>query len=170
MSESLQSVDELMSALYPIARKMAARQLGSQAGASLQPTELIGTAYIRLKQSDPSLSLSQPHFMSLLARVLRQVVADHWRSKGRQKRDGMAVSDALTQLVDPAGSLTSLAQLDQLLEKLEQVDKPAADIACLRIFGGMTGEEIAEQMQIGTATVTRKWRMASAWLKHELSL
>nr|WP_225444794.1 sigma-70 family RNA polymerase sigma factor [Pseudomarimonas arenosa] len=157
-----------MSALYPIARRMAARQLGAQAGVSLQPTELVGDVYIRLKQSDPELSLTQPHFMSLLARVLRQVAADHWRHKGRQKRAGLAVADAITQLMDPSGSLTSLVRLDQLLEQLEGVDKSAADIACLRIFGGMTGEEIAEQMEIGTATVTRKWKMASAWLKHEL--
>ena len=157
-----------MAALYPLARKLASRQLGADSGASMQPTDLVGSAYLRLRQSDAAAALSQAHFISLLCRVLRQVVVDHWRHRGRQKRAATPIDQTLSALTDGAPSQTSLVQLDELIGRLEQIDRLAAEVVWLRVFGGLTGEEVAEQMQIGTATVTRKWRMASAWLKQEL--
>lgn len=157
-----------MSSLYPLARKMAARQLGQKSGASVQPTELVGSAYIRLRQADSVGAVSEPHFLSLLARVLRQVVIDHWRHRGRSKRAGTPLDRTLSALTDGAASLTSMVRFDELLGRLEATDALAAEIVSLKVFGGLTGEEIAGHMQIGTATVSRKWRMASAWLKQEL--
>jgi DNA-directed RNA polymerase specialized sigma24 family protein len=39
----------------------------------------------------------------------------------------------------------------------------------LRFFGGLSIEETAAVMGLGTATITRQWRLAKAWLYHELS-
>lgn len=168
MDPTLQSVDELMAALYPLARRMAARQLGAGSGADLQRTELVANAYIRIKQSDPSAALSQAHFLSLLARVLRQVVVDHWRQGERRQGTATPLVQTLSQLTGGSASLTSMLRLDELLDRLEQTDAMAAEVVSLRVFGGMTAEEIAEQLNVGTATVGRKWRMGSAWLRQEL--
>ena len=167
MNDSTQSIDSLMAQLYPVARRLAARQLGRRSG-TLQATELVGSAYIKLKQSDPNLQLSEAHFMSLLARVLRQLVADHWRLKGRLKRQGQAITATLSELVDDDLSQTALLRLNELLDRLQAHDEAAATVTCLRVFGGLTGAEIAEHMGLGSATVTRKWSMASAWLRAEL--
>jgi len=39
----------------------------------------------------------------------------------------------------------------------------------LRFFGGLTVEEVAEVIGVSTATVEREWRMARAWLHHQLT-
>jgi DNA-directed RNA polymerase specialized sigma24 family protein len=39
----------------------------------------------------------------------------------------------------------------------------------LRFFGGLGVEEIAEVLDVSTATVKRDWRFARAWLLRELS-
>src|ERR1035441_3433528 len=40
---------------------------------------------------------------------------------------------------------------------------------CLRFFGGLSVEEIAEVLKISTVTVMRDWSTAKAWLYRELT-
>ncbi len=168
MGEEQQSVDQLMSALYPLAKQMAARQLG-QPSAQLQRTEVVANAYIRIKQANPDAALSRSHFLSLLARVLRQVVVDQWRQDGRRAVAGSPLAQTLSALTADGASMTSALRFEQLLTQLEAFDAQAAEVVALRVYGGMTGAEIAAELGVGSATVTRKWRMASAWLQQELS-
>ncbi|MBL8292686.1 MAG: HTH domain-containing protein, partial [Bryobacterales bacterium] len=49
-----------------------------------------------------------------------------------------------------------------------QLDPRKAKVVELKYFGGLTGEEIAEVLEISTATVARELRMAQAWLAREL--
>ena len=168
MDETLHSVDELISALYPVARQMASRQLG-QSSANLQRTELVANAYIRIKQANPGMSISRNHFLSLLARVLRQAAVDQWRQEGRRAAAGSPIEQTLSALASAGSSITSMLRFSDLVEQLEQLDRTGAAVVSLRVFGGMTGEEIATELGVGSATVARKWRMASAWLREELS-
>jgi len=39
----------------------------------------------------------------------------------------------------------------------------------LRFFAGLTSDETAEALGVSTATVTRGWRLARAWLHHRLT-
>ena len=39
----------------------------------------------------------------------------------------------------------------------------------LRIFGGLTLEEVADTLEIGRSTVHRDWNAALLWLRRELS-
>lgn len=168
MGEEQQSVDQLMSALYPLAKQMAARQLG-QPSAQLQRTELVADAYIRIKQANPDGAITRSHFLSLLARVLRQVVVDQWRQDGRRAVAGSPLAQTLSALTADGASVTSVLRFEHLLTQLEALDAQAAEVVALRVFGGMTGAEIAAELGVGSATVTRKWRMASTWLQQEMS-
>ena len=49
------------------------------------------------------------------------------------------------------------------------MDERQARIVELRFLGGLTVEEIAEALEVSTATVKREWRTARAWLYQELS-
>jgi RNA polymerase sigma factor (sigma-70 family) len=57
-----------------------------------------------------------------------------------------------------------LFALDDALDALEQMDPQKARIVELRFFSGMTVEETAEALGVSTATITRQWRLARAWL------
>jgi DNA-directed RNA polymerase specialized sigma24 family protein len=39
----------------------------------------------------------------------------------------------------------------------------------LRFFGGLTGEEMAEALNVSKATVERDWVFARTWLRRELN-
>jgi DNA-directed RNA polymerase specialized sigma24 family protein len=58
--------------------------------------------------------------------------------------------------------------LDDALSKLSELDAQAAKIAELRIFTGVTIQELAETLEIPKTTVFREWTFARAWLKARL--
>jgi DNA-directed RNA polymerase specialized sigma subunit len=45
----------------------------------------------------------------------------------------------------------------------------AAAVVQMRFFAGLTNEEISAALGISTATVQRHWKMAKAWIYHELA-
>jgi RNA polymerase sigma factor (sigma-70 family) len=59
-------------------------------------------------------------------------------------------------------------RVHEALQAFEAVDARAARVVELKFFGGLEVEEIAELLQIGTATVKRDWAFAKAWLQREL--
>ena len=62
-----------------------------------------------------------------------------------------------------------LIALDRALDKLGRLDQRQGRILELRVFGGLTADEIAEVMGISAITVNREWRTAKAALHAELS-
>jgi DNA-directed RNA polymerase specialized sigma24 family protein len=50
------------------------------------------------------------------------------------------------------------------LQRLEQHNKPCADLVKLRFFAGMTMEEAAATLSIAPRTAQRYWAFARAWL------
>ena len=64
---------------------------------------------------------------------------------------------------------TDLLALHEALEQLEKKDERLAKIVELRYFGGLSIEETASVLDIGTATVERDWRTAKAWLHRALA-
>ena len=58
--------------------------------------------------------------------------------------------------------------LDQALEKLNDEDSLAAQVAILRLFAGLTLEEAANGLRISRTTAYRQWTFARAWLRAEL--
>ena len=100
---------------------------------------------------------------------LRQLADDsgmHWthvsnvlRGKRRPTRDVLeAWAVALSPHLD----------LDEALGKLESVDPQAAEVVKLRVFAGMTIDEVAEVQGVSARTAKRTWAYARAWLGREL--
>ena len=67
-----------------------------------------------------------------------------------------------------AGSAVDLLTLNDALTRLAEIDSEAARIVELRYFAGLTIPETAEVLETGTATVSRRWQVARAWLRREL--
>ena len=59
--------------------------------------------------------------------------------------------------------------LDEALTKFCAVDPQAAEIVKMRVFAGMTIEEVADVQGISARTVKRNWAYARAWLGRELA-
>lgn len=61
-----------------------------------------------------------------------------------------------------------LADLDEALVALAELDEKQSRVVELRYFGGLSIDETAEVLGVSPATVKRDWTMARAWLKRRL--
>ena len=59
--------------------------------------------------------------------------------------------------------------LNDALEEMAVADPLRARMIELRFFGGLTTEETAVALGVSTASVTRGWRFARAWLHQRLT-
>jgi RNA polymerase sigma-70 factor, ECF subfamily len=138
-------------------------------GHTLQTTELLDEAYLRLV-SDPKRNWqNRTHFVAAAAQLMRRIIVDRARERRARKRGGGAVKVSLDDalLVTEKRSEELLA-LDEALEKLAVHDQRKSQIVELRYFGGLTMEEIAAFLELSQRTVRREWRMAKAWLYRTL--
>jgi RNA polymerase sigma factor (TIGR02999 family) len=135
---------------------------------SLQPTALIHEAYLRLVGSPPVDWHDRGHFYALAARLMRQVLVDHARSRGRQKRGGSARPIALDESVMGPQGTVDLVRLDDAMRALAKTDPRKCQVVELRFFGGFSVDEVAEILKVSPQTVLRDWRLAKALLQREM--
>jgi RNA polymerase sigma factor (TIGR02999 family) len=111
------------------------------------------------------------HFFALMSQVMRRVLINHARDRKRLKRGGDAERVSLDEsgVIGHARDL-DLEALEDALSDLESADPMKAAIVELRFYGGLTLEETAQHLRISKATVVRHWRLARAWLYHELDV
>jgi RNA polymerase sigma factor (TIGR02999 family) len=113
---------------------------------------------------------NRAHFFGIAANLMRQILVQHARRHQAAKRGG---GQYLLALDDAAGVPTErpvdLVALDEALSHLAERDARKSRIVELRFFGGLSTEETAEVLGISPRTVKREWRLAKAWLYHELT-
>jgi RNA polymerase sigma-70 factor, ECF subfamily len=163
------ALERLTPLVYGELHRRARRLMGRERdGHSLQPTELIHEAYLRLVGSTPVDWHDRSHFYALAARLMRQILVDHARSRGRQKRGGAALPVTLDEgVMCPQGSL-DLGRLDDALQALADTDGRKSRVVELRFFGGFSVDEVAAILDVSPQTVLRDWRLAKAWLQREM--
>lgn len=153
--------------LHRLAQKAIARETP---GHSLQPTILVNDAYLKLleqKNVDPA---DRSQVMAAGATIIRRLLVDYARTRKAQKRggpDGRGIPLHIS-LADSAKQL-DLLELNDALVALGAENSRAAQVVELKFFGGLSGEEIAEQLGVSLRTVNNDWRFAKAWLYRTLS-
>lgn len=163
------ALDELAPILYDELRRVAGGVMrGERPNLTIQPTDLVHEAYLRMADQTRLQSRDRAHFLALAARAMRQILVDHWRRRKAAKRGG-GVKIQLEPGIDVAAEKPAeVVTLDDALQALAEIDPRKAQVIELRFFGGMTAAEIAEVLGVSTATVGREIRFAQAWLHREL--
>lgn len=157
--------DATLAALYDELRAAAARMLRRDAPLlTLQPTELVNEAAIRIVQLERMSWNDRQHFFATGARIMRQAMLDAVRSRRRAKRQ---VPDVF--LETPLAQDVEVEALDIALVRLESVSPELARIVELRFFVGLTVEQIAVVLDQSPATVKRRWQAARLWLLDALN-
>jgi RNA polymerase sigma factor (TIGR02999 family) len=158
---------DLMEAHYAEFRKIAHAVLRGRQGNCLQPTELAHEAAMRLVGVDAASIGGRTHFLSLSARMMRQILIDEIRKQRSAKRQ--APSFATAWPAADGGDLIDLELLDAALKKLEGFKPDHASLVDRRFFAGLTLEEIAIVDGVSLSTIKRQWRAVRTWLVSELS-
>ena len=165
---------DALDALAPLVQqelhRVAARQMaGERRGHILQPTALVNEVYVRLVDWHNVKWQNRAHFFGVAARIMRRILVDAARARGRAKRGGDALQVSLADVSDVAVPPTQdLVALDDALKTLETLDPRQSQVVELRFFGGLSLEEAAEALQVSVGTVRRDWSLAQAWLYREL--
>ena len=164
------AINRLLPLVYDELRTMAARFMRREKrGHSLQPTELVNEAYLRLVDAERVKWSGKTHFLAVGARAMRWILVDHARRKLRKKRGGDIQRVELTENLHITSERdTDVLALEEALEKLEKLDPRQARIVELRFYGGLSVREVAEVMGLSKRTVDRDWAMIRAWLRREL--
>ncbi|MDQ6860770.1 MAG: ECF-type sigma factor [Verrucomicrobiota bacterium] len=157
-------------ALYNDLRDLAAGYLRRErSDHTLQPTALVHESYLRLRDQRTVDWGDRLQFLSIAARMMRRILADHADTRKATKRGGDTMTLQLEAALDFCDSRAiSIAAVDQSLRDLEALDPRQAQVVELRFFGGLTIEETAEVMGFSIATVKREWMTARRWLQREI--
>jgi len=166
---SAEAFETLVPLVYDELRRLARLQMRDQArDHTLQPTALVHEAYARLL----GLKLDwqdRTHFLSMAARTMRRVLVDHARAQRAAKRGAGAVQVSLHDFHVQTEISFDLLAVDEALLALGSQDERAMRVVELHYFGGLTGKEIAECLELSLATVERELRFARSWLSRKLA-
>ncbi|MFO0830060.1 MAG: ECF-type sigma factor [Phycisphaerales bacterium] len=163
------AIGRVLPMVYAELLDLARRQMrGAGVSHTLQPTALVHEAWLRIAGSGGSIR-DRSHFWAVAATAMRQILVDHARRKRRQKRGGNRARvelDAIEVAVEDSG--VDVLALDEALTRLSVLEPRLARTVELRFFGGLSVDDTAEVLEVGTATVKRDWALARAWLRREL--
>ena len=137
---------------------------------TLQPTALVNELYVKLLQQRKMSCNDREHFYTFTARLMRNILIDHARTRMAQRRGG---KDRIDLPLPPdlawvGSSDEELLDLNRALERLEEIDPRKARLIELRFFLSFTNEEACEALNISHATAERDLKFARGWLYREL--
>jgi len=164
-------VSQLVPLLYDELRRLASYYLRRERpNHTLQPTALVNEAYLRLVDQTDVEWKNRSHFFGIAAQQMRRILVDYARSHQAAKRGGAAAKISLDEaMIVSKENPGEVLIVDETLRRLAAFDPQQAKIVELRVFGGLTVEEVAEALGISPATVKRDWTVARAWLTREMN-
>ncbi|HNP64312.1 MAG TPA: sigma-70 family RNA polymerase sigma factor [Woeseiaceae bacterium] len=165
-----EALEEAVPFLHAELKRLAAYFMTKErAGHTLQSTALVNEAYMRLVDVDLEFE-NRTHFIALAAKIMRRILVDHAREKGRQKRgDGIKPISLDESIVLSESGDPRLVDLDEALNKLETFDARLARTVEFVFFGGMTTQEAADALGVSRVTLNKDMNLAKAWLHNEIT-
>ncbi|HEV2575678.1 MAG TPA: ECF-type sigma factor [Acidobacteriaceae bacterium] len=161
------AMPQLYEELHRIAHIYMSRERGSH---TLQPTALIHETYLRMLGQHSVDFRNRAQVLGVAAQMMRRILVNHGEGKNAAKRGADCTMVYLSDSPDVAQSDPVLFdELDQALDRLAAMDERQAKVVELRVFGGLTVDEVAEFLRISVATVHRDWASGRLWLAHALT-
>jgi RNA polymerase sigma factor (TIGR02999 family) len=159
-----QAAGKLFELFYPQLKQIAAgRMRMERAPHTWGPTALVNELYLELVKvralgadgkDDPTT------FLKLSAWLMKRLLILHSRPLARRvDRESFDENGFPTE-----SSAVVLQELDDLLDRLAQIDPQLRAVVELRVFEGLTGDETADRLGCSPRTEARNWKFARAWL------
>lgn len=167
--------EQLLPIVYDQLKRIASRRLQGENGPhTLQTTALVHEAFLKLSNTRgrPIQWADEDHFLRAAAKAMQRILVDHARSKNRLKRGGgyKQVSIEGNDVQWNAFDLPEyLPELDDALQRFQQIEPTAAELVQLRFFGGLSIAQAASTIGISPRSANRMWVFARAWLFRELN-
>jgi RNA polymerase sigma-70 factor (ECF subfamily) len=167
---SAAAFSEAFDRLYSALHSVAAAKIAKEPRRHIDTTELIHEAYFRLSRERAPAWNSRQAFLAAASGVMRRVLIDHARQRLSLKRNAGSTESYDDEVTVPfGGSSCSVIEVSDLLDKLSVQSEQAARVVELRVFGGLSLPEVADELGLSLSTVERRWRMARAWILTQLA-
>src|SRR5262245_40934944 len=160
------AAEQLLPLVYVELRKLAAQKLAHEKpGQTLQATDLVHEAYLRLVgDQDPGWN-GRGHFFAAAAEAMRRILINRARDRGRLKRGGDCHRIEFEHRLNPVQAPDAdRHDLDDALGPLREPHPRSAELVKLRFFAGLRLDEAAAALGISSRTADREWMFARAWL------
>lgn len=166
-----EAFDDLVPLVYQELRRIAHRQLERhRRSGTLNTTALVHETYLKLVDQTRGTAEDKAHFLSLAARVMRQIIVDYARRRRAKKRGGGKVPIALDLIQVPVDEQAeALLAIDQALTRLHQLNERLTRVFECRFFVGLSEQETADALDLSLRTVQRDWMKSKTWLKEQLA-
>lgn len=155
--------------LYNIAQRILGRRFGPTP--TLHATALVNEGVLRLYRNDDFCDLTDAnHFYARFSLATKHALIDYQRNRQAEKRGPeitrLPLDVVMETLIDQLGrKKIGRDELQEGLDKLRQRSPRCAEVIELRYFGGMTNNEIAQQLGVCVSTVESDHRFSLAHLK-----
>jgi RNA polymerase sigma factor (TIGR02999 family) len=165
------AANRLVELLYPELRRLAAAKMrGERSGHTWQPTLLVNELYLALVKikalgDGGSADQEKAAFLGLAGHVMKHLLIDHARPLYRQ-----AEKIQLREMPDHAAQgIENVQFVEEVLARLAAINPKLRSVIEMRVFEGLTGDEIAGQLGCSPRTVANLWTFAKRWLEKELA-
>ena len=160
--------DQLWELVYPELRRRAGNLFkGERSGHTLSATAVVNEVFVRLASTGAREWQDRSHFYAAASGIMRHVLIDHARARTAGKRGGGAVRESLDESIFPsvASDEAGFQVVREALDLLAREKERAALVVALRVFGGLTVAEVAEELSVSERTVKSDWITARVRLK-----
>ena len=167
------AAEQLLPVVYDELRRLASQRLARELpGNTLQATELVHEAYLRLVGEDKRWE-GNAHFFAAAAEAMRRILVDRARAKKSVKRGGdrkrLELHESAIKALRADSAADEILLVNELLERLAEEHPAEAEIAKLRYFAEFNISEAAKALEIPVSTAHHRWNFARAWLRCEMN-
>jgi RNA polymerase sigma factor (TIGR02999 family) len=163
--------DRLFRAIYEEFHRIAKLLMaGERCGHSLHPSDVVNEAMIRLLNGHVVEQAPNRRFLfGAAARVMRQVLVDHYRKRSAIMRAGKWKRVPLDEVLDHVEEQDlDFLGLNSALDRLTETNERQGLVVVLRFFAGLSVAQVAQALDVSVGTVEADWRFARAWLRDQL--
>ena len=163
------ALDKVFAKVYPTLRTLASARLRGAGGEStISPTVLVHETYLKLIGAEQLDLGDRHHFFACAARAMRHILIDHARAQACARHGGSAGRVDIAAVDMAAEPQQDLLDVDAALDRLDAIDGRLRELVEMRIFAGLTLEELAAASGRSLRTVNREWQRARALLMAQM--
>lgn len=148
-------VSELIPLAYARLRRLAGAYLRNERrGHTLNPSDIVHDVYLRLAKAKGLQLSGATHFLAVAAREMRRVLREYAQKRAAVRHGGGLLRLSLPEgLAAPEEPLLEFLALDEFLEHTAQRSPRRARVIEMKVFAGMTEEEMAVVLGVTVRTV-----------------
>jgi len=159
---------QLIELFYPELKRLAAGHLRRERPEhSWQPTLLVNELYLELikikalQPPDVDRNNEKAAFFALAGQIMKRLLIHHARPLSSK-----AAKIPLWEGLCIEGD-ASILEVEDLLSRLAAIKPEIRTVVEMKVFEGLTAEEIAPKLGCSVVTVNRYWQFARHWLRKE---